>query len=505
MKYSSLIGAIALTGVALANERLALDAWRAPRQNGACASCHGPDAFDLARMGTTDATLMRRGLADGMSVEEVQLVTGWMKTLRSRFRMSIPNPLTFRPLQPGGSALPGNGPLERDIAFGRQLERLLPTLMSGRIDSLAKAQQARQEMLAVDPRNLRVGFEYPLWSSDRFHGDHFGTLNDWIADVARRPNMARVNEWNALQDAYLANPTDANFWAMFQAVETHTVSDIVNSPTSTARDLFTHKFRSQLLLTHMLRAQALGRKDFLGAGRIAFAYRGGNVLPGASMWEVGDRMRVVRGNAKTINDASDRMEPAVGLGLLGVPNFVGDSLSKNVTMNEMMEEVRLDWLWIGFTMDPGFQRSSGSNSTKQAEYLIETLLKQRLFLHNAFMGNYRLLAKGFLPEAWPNGQASFRMDYGYFWAYNRELINWNESRNTQFDPAQKATQSALWSRLVGNGFRMAAFLYIDELSKGKTVKETPNFPALERHFATYHAQHAAEDAALVAELRRVTQ
>ena len=144
----------ALTPATLINDpayRNALDVWRAPRVNGECMSCHGPDFFDLARTGTLDSDIRRRGIMDGASPAEVEQLIEGVRVVRQAYRLAPENPRTFRPLQPGGAVLPGASTIARDLAFAEEFAKFAPTLTSAQpIRTLADAKRARDELLAID-------------------------------------------------------------------------------------------------------------------------------------------------------------------------------------------------------------------------------------------------------------------------------------------------------------------------------------------------------------------
>lgn len=488
------------------NEKLAKDIWRKPRLKGSCQGCHGADWFDLARMGSSDATVVRRAIGDGATAAEAQILLGQVKALRVKLRLPGAVAETFRPLQPAGRVVAGATPIERDIAFGRQLQQLLPTLMGGRIASLEQAQKAKDELLAIDVRKLAVGIEYPLWSSDAFNGPVAATLNDWVADIAREPTAETPSRWFAAQDAYLANPTDEALVGLLGLVDTNTRLLEGQTLNGALLEFELHKYKAQLIVSHVLRMQALGRPSVLDQSRTAFSkVSTREVLPGASLWEVGDKMRAVRSAAHNLGLGFDQQPPGNGLMALGAPAFVAESISTDRNLFEFQHELRLPWLWIGFTMDPGLQRTSGSNSTKSAEYLIETLIRNRMFVHNSFLNQYRLVAKGFLEDAWtPNKRTAFQMDYGYFVGYGREILKWNESRTVTFPTELKQAQAELFHRLTANGFRMSMYLYMDALRKGgKKMSGSPAYGPMESHFLNYQPASYAADKLLMDELKKL--
>jgi Bacterial Ig domain len=490
----------------------ALATWRKVQVKGSCAGCHGADFLDLARIGSSDATIIRRAVDDGATQQEAEQLVSAVKDLRKRYALPTTDPLTFRPFQPGGEMLSGARPIDRDIAFGRSLTRILPTSMSGRVDSLAKAKVVLNELLAVDLRALRVGIAYPRWSADIFNGNDHGSLNDWVADLAREPdNNADRNTWQQIQDTYLQNPSDENFWRMYGAADRYTKSFTV--PTSSTNEFTRHKFKSALVGQHMMRVEALGRRDFM-RGKLAFSYLESapyksalnftEFLPGGDIWEVGDMARKILGNQITPDNASTRAR----LSALGMPQFVVDSVSPNHIWENTEEEIRLPWFWFGFTLEPSLNRINGSNSTKVGEYMHGTLLRERMFIHDAFSQAVRMAVQGTVAEGSYRKTPVYAPWYGYFMAYGAEVLNWNEDRRTGevYEASIKATQAELWSQFVSNNFRMNMYLYQETLKNGlgrdASGKLTVTFPfnQAKRHFDTYQPQHNASDYMLMRSL-----
>ncbi len=208
---------------------------------GSCAGCHGADFFDLARIGSTDSDMLRRAVVDGASEAQAAALVQAVKALRKEQLLPATNARAFRPFQPGGSVLlpnltdaPHVKSVMRDIAFAKSLKTTLPTLTNGRIASLADAQKAKTELLDLangtntsgsNPnkhtmRSLPSGIEYPLWSADTHHNaTKEGTFNDWTADIAHDPIPGlKKTTWQGLQNTYLANPSNLNFWTIYVRV-----------------------------------------------------------------------------------------------------------------------------------------------------------------------------------------------------------------------------------------------------------------------------------------------
>jgi hypothetical protein len=536
----------------------ALALWRddnlAVHPKGSCSGCHGADFFDLAAIGSTSTEITRRAKLDGATDQQAEALVAAVKEIRESFRVKVPNPRSFRPFQPGGHVLLPNlsdaahiQPVKRDIAFGNQLRTLLPTWFGPRIDSLAAAHKARDEMLdlahgsngaganpqRLNLRSLPTGIPYPLWSADLHHSAAEGTMNDWLSDVALDPIPANKVAWHALQNAYLDNPSTENFWRMYSAVRTMTQAQpggtcvLDNNACYAAGQLGLRKLRTALMGQHMLRQKVLGRDDFL-RGPLAFSYLDTDPtlsfmlsnpkphqLP-ADPWHIGDSARVMLADS----DAAGSLRST--LGKLGFAGFVINGVDPQRSESAEQQATRLAWFWIGFTQDPSFQRISGSNSTRTAEYLIGSLLEERMFAHNSFMAHMRLLSKGYLQQANMTSTGSgantqlvaqptyFGMDYSYFWGYGRPVLKWNESPKfgITFDTNLKAQAAEQWARLTGNGFRMSAWLQmeafdLEPLKSNAVLRQLAqstaagSFAPLREHFNAYHAATLAQEEGLL--------
>lgn len=84
----------------------ALAIWRegnpAQRPKGSCMGCHGADFFDLARIGSSRQTTIRRATTDGATKAEAEILADAIDAMRVFNNLPVENPQTFRPFQPGG-------------------------------------------------------------------------------------------------------------------------------------------------------------------------------------------------------------------------------------------------------------------------------------------------------------------------------------------------------------------------------------------------------------------
>jgi hypothetical protein len=554
---------------------IALKLWRNDDLNqhpkGSCAGCHGADFFDLSRIGTTETDILRRAQVDGATPAQAKALAQAIKGQRVQLNLPVTDARTFRPFQPNGSVLLPNltdarhiVQVKRDIAFAQQLQPLLPTLMGPRIASLADAKKAKNELLdlmsgtntaganpqLLNLRSLPTGIQYPLWSADLHQGAAEGTFNDWVADISRDAKPDKKAQWTALQDAYLADPSNVNFWKMYAGVKDltqvqtigvcNTAGLATTSSCGTVDSFFTNKLLSSMMGQHMLRLEAAGKLNTFAKGPIAFSYldndptysmmnnRGKLVYLPANLWEIGDAGRSMLAETSAAGSFKANLKD------LGLPAFAQNSIDPNRSTIEEERDLRLSWFWIGMTFDSSFARINGSNATRVGEYMVGTLVEDRMFNHMAFSTLARLVSKGFLQEAnvvqqynsttMAQTSLKYMMEYGYAWGYGRTVTDglWNEDKNTKFPADLKAQMDDLFGRLTGNGFRMSLYLQVDAIDSGSlSVADTTNLKgwlddsinqsngslrrgamlALQQHFARYHSASQTSDQALMDTLR----
>lgn len=543
---------VAVLATATSTSDVALKVWReaAPTQRpkGSCVGCHGPDFLDLARIGTSRANTVRRAVIDGATEAEATTLADAIDALRAQHGIAPVDPTTFRPFQPGGALLPGATSQERDIAFGRQLQTVLPTLMGERIGTLAQAQQARDELIdllrghnaaganaeRVDLRSMKVGIPFPQWSADAFNATASdltqATLNDWISDLAFEPTAADRPAWLALQQAYIARPANDTFWKMFAFVDRLELQPKahIDSLDSTQRDRVTgysaHKYRSALIGQHLMRTELAGtQRAFVGEGAVAFNYllndnfgvtlTDGYVMPQSHLWDVADY------GGRGVLQASITTNPhtqtaAVALAELGFPKFVQDSvLAKDSGTGpsrwDIGSDLRLAWFWLGQTLDPSLFRIGRGGATQGGEYINATLASKgfKLFIHDAFSQAARNIART-LPET--GFDQDFKPGYvpqasEFFMGYY--LIQYHPGGNGLVrDDWVTPEQKQLYTRLVNNTHRMYLLLYADALTRpaGKRIHrgDFDNYTGRMRTvFSAYEPQHAAADGTLIAQVQ----
>ena len=143
-----------------------------------CASCHASeDALDLAFFAFPDTTIVRRAVAHVDTATAHDIVAG-VRTLRTARHAR-----DFRAFQPGGRRAPG------DANFATQLfdaDRWPTDLTAG-------------ELASIDPRDVPVALEFPLWSFESSNLDWMPDrpIDEGILDYATEIGVPR-----ALLDRY---------------------------------------------------------------------------------------------------------------------------------------------------------------------------------------------------------------------------------------------------------------------------------------------------------------
>ncbi len=451
-----------------------LAAWRRPggKFNSACSSCHAPDAFDIAQFNFDDDTIRRRALAH-VDAADANKIIALVHAVREKYQLKPLDPMLDRPLQPGGLVLPGATPADRDLAFGQSLSSVLPTLMTDRIDSLQKAKKARDEILAVDVRNLRIGIPFNRWSEDIFHGDEHGMIGDWLADVPCAPDPTKQAQWFQLVDQYITNPTDQTFWPVYNAVAEDT-KPYANM--SFANDLAYRKYQSMLIAQHVMREKALNSGGGKPLGTTQFSNLGNDTVPNP-FWQVGEYA--------VLNEGFDSDTQ-------GVPQEVLKDLDSKRAFGDQMRAMEVPWMWIGWMSDQGLQRTPGDQSTHNGRYFTLSLYTNGDYaLHNCFMITRKQLVQSFDPAALPSGRTQrFILDYSEF-AAHRNVI--------RYEP-QEPERQAMFRKMTGNAFRMSLYLLMNDARRTGVVasKAIDEFQlqAIREYLIYSDPEHKAENVKL---------
>lgn len=461
-----------------------LVAWRKPGaiQGGAsCASCHAPDAFDLAYFDFDEATLRRR-VAPHLDERDADRIVALVEAIRARDGIVPRDHRRDRPLQPGGGVLPGATVAERDLAFGRQTFGE-DALLSGPILSASDARAERDRWLASDPRRLRIGLALNRWSEDPAEGD--ASIADWLPDLPRvaRDSTARRALF-AAHDAYLADPSDAALLELLGVTEELTSGGYDGN----GGELMTQKYRSVLVAQHLFRHEIRTGDAWGDRPAAAWLPLGMTRDSGPNpVWMVGDFARVHKKGDVELPD--------------GVVARVGGAF------DEEMRRVKIAWFWAGWQFDVGLQRTHGSNSTKFAEYFTDFLRKD--FVASKMAGGtpdqsgyalhalYAITRKQITQNHDPvSGGGRYQLSYSNFHGYG-----WDVSK----EPTDTDRQ-ALYRQSVARSYRMSLYLLLDRIAaEGVADVDRRHWPGplgrIEAFFEHAATEHLAHDRALVAQVR----
>jgi hypothetical protein len=345
-----------------------LAVWRQQRldvngvNKGACANCHSADGIELAIWNFDNADVVRRAHLDGVSTADQAKLVTFFRAMRQKYRIvALRDIQKDHPFQPGGTWYTGTSD-ERDLAFANgSFTQVAPTLMGARIATLADARKAIQELRASNPLKMKVGIEMPQISRDCVRPGEC-SLNDWMSDLPRFPKPEMEAQWFALNDAYIANPTDENLRGLLLAVDTLTTPWLQPGETRAgpAGTLGTTKFKSMQVLQHFLRREQLGLFSPADDVNPIASINGPGLERANFPFLVGD----------FAFDKTDQKLVAPGSLPVFVRNSLGESAANPLTDEAVAGQkavLRTPWWWAGFMFDPAL--STGTNS----EYFVGNL------------------------------------------------------------------------------------------------------------------------------------
>lgn len=419
-----------------------LQAWRKPgaiQQGAACANCHAPDALDLAYFDFSDVTLKRRAtphvsqFSSQLSADGFEKIKRMIHALRIKYDITPKDPMEFRPLQPGGEVLPGNTAADRDLAFGQKLQSMGFVFATDTVLSLEDARQHRQEWLDINPRTLKVGIPFNRWSEDPHRGREHATMADWLPDLPRIPREYGKQEWYALQDQYIENPTDANFWEMYDNLYRYTRSIFDGS----SEYFFHRKYRSVLMAQHMFRKELMQQDEFPDRPTLAwFPTREGEI--DNPIWDIGLTAHSLRSGPD--NEDDFKMPPDVLL-----------RSKPSGTIEEQMNDIRVPWFYAGWLFDQGLQHSRGGDATTQARYFtLHMHIDDGYPIHNAFAITRKLVVENFDSEV--HADTVLNTNYENF-----------SNRAYRYEPDNQAAKK-IYRLLTLNSFRMMTLFLQEEIS-----------------------------------------
>ena len=488
-----------------------LDAWRFVGTDGACVGCHAPDGYDLAKIGYSDEDIVRRALAH-VDQEKADALVAYVHALRQKHGMTeLLHPAKFRPEQPAFEAFAEKTPGlevtdpdaqdERDEAFMHSLTDDLGLLWAtGKIDSLDKAKQAREELLAIDLTKLKIGIPFDHLSEDGWHGEPHRSIFEWYPGIPSLPLPGKEAQWNALTDAYLADPSDENLWAYYDAIDELTGCDYDLSNGGDADyykpacDWMRLKYKSLQVLQHMLRHATTSYPDFFAdqpAGTTAVSALD-LVIARAPIWEAGDVIRVapLQRPEQTACFSQDNLPCTL------LPPKIDATVHENPTYEEARikqgEVFQQSWFVMSWLRDPALLHESHNFATFIGDYL-ESVLLPHYDVHHAFVVA-KTAAEKSAATAWMNA-GGFRTGTGKIASVR--TFSFKQIRNNFSPPPQDDPRRKTHDRMFANFARMWIHLVEDDLQKTGEIFDRPEVLRAVRFMRTWIAElEGTEDPAI---------
>jgi hypothetical protein len=454
-----------------------LAVWRYPGIGGACAGCHSPDGYELARVGYSDADIHRRAI-DHVSAEQADTLVTYVHALRQAHEMTwLLHPAKFRPLQPAhlpfAETTPGlevtdpAAQVERDEAFLVHLRDDLGLVWAtDTIDSLAKAHAAYDELLALDLTELQIGVPFDHLSEDGFHGDEHLSVFEWFPSMASAPSMSMESQWFALQDAYLVDPSAENLWAYYDEIESMTdcIDDLsaMGDPDYYGRacEWMRLKWRSLQVFQHMLRHNTTAYPDMLvdqGADATIPEHLE-LVIARNPIWEAGDYVRIqpLQRPPQTACFSQDALPCTL------LPPAVDETVHSNPSYEEarikQSEVFQQSWFVMSWLRDPALVYESHNFATLVGDYL-ESVLMAHYDVHHAFVVAKTAVEKSAAVDWFE--VPDYRQGTGKIASVR--TFSFKQLRNNFSQPPDNDPRRADYDRMLANFARMWIFLVEEDL------------------------------------------
>ena len=400
------------------------------------------------------------------------MLIAYIHALRAKLGLhALRDPNRDRPLQPGGSCLPGADPSARDLAFGRELQERLPQLFGSAIETTDQAKAAERELLQIKPISLRIGIPLNRLSEDVAHGNEHSSIAQWLPEVPPQIAAGELKGWYAAEDRYLKTPTQG---------ELHRLLLLHGQLVNTSRMLglsaiSTLKFRGLLVLQDRVRNRT--EKDAENVSGDVRAY--GNYNP---IWEVGEFARQMM----------DRSPGALGMDqATQMKKLAGPSMSAQLHL------LRVSWFWAGWLSDQGLFKTSHDDKTRLGMWFSESLSQDGPYpIHNVFANARRQAVVSNELASWGEPLARRRRIWDFaglraFQAYLRDIPTEPKYRQ-------------LYVTFTANCFRMSLLLLKDDVARTKEVWVKRNTKANAAELLTFikgqDPEHAASAEKLEHEL-----
>ncbi len=486
-----------------------LETWRFPGKRGSCAGCHSPDAYDLARVGYADVDLVRRAI-DHVTMDQADTLVAFIHAVRQKFNLQqLLHPAKYRPLQPTHEAFPettpglevtdGQAQDERDLAFMKHLvddRKLL--WAAGKVDSLAKAHQAYDELRAIDLTTLKLGVPFDHLSEDGHWGEPHRSVFEWYPFMSSEALPGDEDAWYAAVDAYLAAPSVATLWGYVDTIDelTDCGDDLAHDGDPQfyryACDWMRLKWKSLQVLQHMLRSESLHYPDPLAGLGGAPMQHIDTIIRRIPIWEAGDFLRV-NPLMRTANNACFQ-DPADPCTLL--PEVVDMTVHSMPTYEEarikQSQVFQQSWFVMSFLHDPALLTEGENFATFIGDYL-ESVLLPHYDVHHAFVVAEMAVAKSAAGE-WFDAPG-YRQGTGKIASVR--TFSFKQLRDNFSPPPADDPRLATHRRMFANFARMWIYLVEEDLELSGTIYDRPEVLRAVRFMRTWIATlEGAEDPAI---------
>lgn len=469
-----------------------LAAWTDPAsKDGACVTCHSPDGIDLAKIGYSDCDIRRRAIQH-VSESQADAIVKLVHALRQKYEVKQPlHPDKFRPFQPGYEpfdqppddvdVVSTSSQDKRDEAFANYLTtELRLTWATTKIDSLAAARKAYDELVGLDLHSVKIGVPFDRFSEDpaasegtcgrpagAAHSGH--SIFEWVPDIAVAAKPGSEAAWNAVLTAYRESPTTENLWKYYDAIDTLTeCAWLPAGDYGHACEWMRFKYKSVQVLQHMLRHDLRLHPDPLADKRVgglepAQHEHLATVIARSPLWEAGDIIRIAplerRGSPACFSSPSHPctvLPPKVDESIHSVPTH------KDALINQG-DLFQLSWFVMSFLNDPTLTKHSDNFATFIGDYL-ESVMLPRYDIHHAFIVAVMAARKSAASE-WLSA-SGFRQGTGKIASVR--TFSFKQLRDNLSPPAS-GPRRVIHERMFANFARMWIYLVEDDLKTSGTV------------------------------------
>lgn len=322
----------------------------------------------MAAYNFSDSDIRRRA-APHLDAEGAEAVVKLIHAVRAKYGFEkLLDPLTDRPLQPGGKPLEGDGALDKDKSFALRLERDRPELFAP-VKNRADALRFHGAVRKLNVFETPIGIELNRISEDRFRGRDHATLAHWFSDTEFRP----VISWDILftvHDQYLQEPNDKAIGAMQDFAPQRLLE--LSTP---ADQMALFKYNSLNIFQHILRQRALGRSPFGGNTENLLDAVGRDYVPNPA-WNLGE----------LVTQYAD-----LDFKSFHFPETVVAAKTGAIGQEDQLRQMRVAWLYTGWMLDQGFVRRDvlkpvGEPHIRRTRLITESLLQDGPYpAHVAFI------------------------------------------------------------------------------------------------------------------------